>query len=461
MPYAPWSQVGPCIHTLKILRNLFLSLTILCFSFGAQAATLNEMLVDAYYKNASLKAERAALKAVDENISQAFSAWLPSIVGSYDKAKEWETVSGNTSTQHPETRALTLTQPVFEGGRKWAAYDQAEYQILSARESLRRVEQEVLLAAVAAYLGVVEAREVLEISKHNEKVLDEHYNATKKRFELGDATLTDTAQSEARLAQALAERLQAEGDLEIANAEFERVFWVPVPDTLDMPTEHPETTESLTEAIDLAMDSNPTALESLYSLRAAEENISVEKSALFPTLNLQGSMQERSGLGSNAFVNEIDTDSIGFQVSVPLYQSGAEYSRIRQARKNATSAEYDYERARNLVVSDTSKAWQSVLTANASIKATEANIKAAKVALDGVIEERSAGKRTVLDVLDAEQELFNANVAHVNAKSSLVLSHYELMSAIGRLNAQSLGLDVVAYDPTQHYEKIKYKFIGF
>ncbi len=446
----------------KLICTTAIVLPVLCSVQSAYAISLEEALIHAYNFNPSLKAERAAHEATNEQLPQAYSGFLPTVSASYSKEKDKEKlVARPTSTTHPTSKSISITQPVFDGFDSWYQIKQAKNNILVADSQLRKVEQAILTDAVIAYIDVVRTHEIVNLSRNNENVLSEQLKATKDRFELGETTRTDVSQSEARLSRAQSDRIKAEGDYIQAKAEYKRVFGIEADDTMAMPSNLPRIPNNFEDVLARTLANNPDVYLAKYKKESLKNSVRRAKSSLLPSVSIVGSMSRQTGLSSTRVSTDIDNDTVALNVSIPLYQAGAEYSAIRQAKNNERSAQYLYSEARDQAISKATTAWQQVVTTRANTRANISNVKSAKLALEGVRQEQEVGARTTLDVLDAEQELFIAQLNLVTAVRNSVLAVYNVKSAMGELTAGSLELDVALYNPNKHLNDIKYKFIGF
>lgn len=419
-----------------------------------------EALAHAYDTNPTLMAQREALKAVDENMAQAVSGFRPDLSVGYSRGRARNRTAGDWNMRNPDGKELVAVQPVFNGGESWASYKSAKERVKAGRAQLLDVEQQVLFSAVDAYSNVVEKQSVLKLSQNNVDVLARQRDAVQARFDAGTLTRTDVAQAEARLSQAQADERQALGDMAAAQAGFKRMIGFESPsDELLMPPVPPGLPQSLQETVELAKTANPSLEAARFLEKAAASDVNVRASALLPDVDITGAMSrsnETSTLGSR-----FDQDSLTLNVNIPLYQSGAEWSRIRQAKNIAKQAEYTTMDTHNSVVEMATRAWEDYNTAKAVIISTEEAIKAAEIALEGVKQENEFGVRTVLDVLDAEQELFSIRVNYVRAQRHEKLQAYRLLAAAGKLTPEILALHVNAYDSKEHYDTVKYQLLGF
>ncbi len=425
----------------------------------AHAEDLKAALAKAYMSNPTLLAARAGLRATDESLPQALSGWRPTISVDGSVGKEWnnDLTPANFDQEHePKIGEVKVTQPLFSGFGTMRARDAAEQSILAGRARLLDTEQQVLLAAVTAYMQVRRDRAILELNKSNERLIAEQLDATQKRFDVGEVTRTDIAQAEARLQGAIASRVGAEGNLATSTATYKQVIGdnpgdLSIPDvSLDLP-------KSLEEATILSLNSLDISA-ARFDERAAEHQIGVATAEMLPQVSVTGSWQYSDEAGS-----EIDRSSAGIvalQVEIPLYQAGAPDSKVREAKQRRQQAFATINEVTRSAEQRAQESWQATTTAEAQIKSFTEQVRATDIALTGVQQEQVVGQRTVLDVLNAEVEALQAKVNLAVAESDLVIAKYRMAAAIGQLTAASLGLDVSLYDPTANYQKVRDKFIG-
>lgn len=418
-------------------------------------------LVTTYNTNPRIKAERQRQEATDESVAQAVSGFRPNLTGSYNRGRQRTSFDGaDWSSSTSEDKGLTISQPLFRGFGTIAGYRSAVQRVMAGAYQLYAVEQQVLLEAIAAYMNVVANVSILDLARNNRDVLHKQLDASLERFNVGEVTRTDVAQSEARLSQAKTQVISSEGRLISSIAEYERVVGHKPEGQLVTPDNIPELPATLKEALAQARAANPELLSAVHAAKSSDHDVSVRKSVILPTVSLVGSMNRQEGagvLGSSQF----DQDSLTLQVSVPLYQSGAEYSRVREAKSVARQRKEESIDAGLAVDEAVTKAWEQLETAINTIRTREDQIKAAEIALEGVKQEQEYGARTILDVLDAEQELFNARTNLVTAQRDRVVASYNLLLNLGRLTPKNLELPVKEYDPSEHYDDIKWLPFGY
>src|SRR5262245_42370880 len=423
--------------------------------------TLEGALVLAYQNNPTLNAQRASVRATDEGVPQALAGYRPRVtfngtVGSLytDVLTKSTTLNPDytqlSGTVAPRNYGLTATQTLFNGFQTPNRTRQAESQVQAARETLRVTEQFTLLNAATAYMNLLRDSAILDLQRRNVEVLQEQLRQTRDRFNVGEVTRTDVAQSESRLAAGRSQVLSAEATYKASVATYRQVIGVQ-PGRLapGSPVDRFSPTTQVA-SIGVGTATHPAVTSAQYGVDAALLQVKVAEGALYPTLALQGNVQqgyETSLLGLRTF----NASLIG-QLTVPIYPGGAEDSLIRQAKETLGQRRLDLDTARDQVRQSIVQAWGQLEAAKANIEATQAQVQAAEIALNGVREEARVGQRTTLDVLNAQQELVNARVALVSAQRDRVVA--SLLSAVGRLSPQVLGLRVPVYDANVHYQQV-------
>ena len=431
----------------------------------AAAQTLEQALAQAYATNPRLLAERAALRATDEGVPTALSGWRPTVeitsgVGRRYLNNKPENARSSSSTTLPYNAGLILSQPLYRGGATVAETQAAEALVLAGRANLLDVEQQILLDVVTAYMNVVRDASVVELNINNEQVLERQLQAARDRFEVGEVTRTDVSQAEARLSDAQALRVEAEGNLEISRANFQRAVGT-LPEGLESPdlSGMVSLPESSVLALSVAEQRNPAVLRAGFLERSALHDISAAGARLLPRVSLDGTL--RRSMEPSSFFERSDEAQLSANVTVPLYQSGSEYARVRELRQTAVQRRRELDDARRAVREAIEQSWERLVTTRARIRAFVSSVTANEIALDGVQQEAAVGARTVLDVLDAEQELFSARVNLVRAQSDEVIDSFTLLQVMGNMTASDLALPVQPYDPVTHYDEVRNKWIGF
>ena len=432
----------------------------------AAALTIEEALAQAYRNSPQLAAERARVRGRDEQIGQALANWRPRVVveGSAGVAQRRfnQTLGAargdrETDTSHPYQAGLTVTQSLYRGGRNDAQTRRVEEEILSDRARLSSVEQDVLLAALVAYVDVVRDRAVVELNANNQRVLKRQLEATTDRFRVGEVTRTDVALARSRLSRANADLIRARGTLTDSRANFANIVGVPAEGLEDVePLAALPATED--DAVAQARSDSFAVVRARHGERAARQRVLEIEGELRPTVSVSGQIARALDLSDSN--TETDRMELTGRVSVPLYQSGAVSSRIRAAKHTVVQRRNEFLLAVRGAVTTATKRWEDYKTAEAGIAAFSEAVRAARIALEGVEQEALVGSRTVLDVLDAEQELLDARVSLVRARRDLVVATYALRSAVAELTAEGLELEVELYDPRENYRKTRQRWYG-
>jgi outer membrane protein len=435
----------------------------------ASADTLNGSLILAYQNNPTLNAQRASVRATDEGVPQALSGYRPRVnvngsIGSQyidttsrssTLAATYTQLSGNMT---PNNYGITATQTLFNGFQTSNRTRQAESQVQAARETLRVSEQSVLLSAVTAYMNLLRDAAILDLQRRNVEVLQEQLRQTRDRFNVGEVTRTDVAQSESRLAAGRSQVLNAEAVYKASVATYRQVIGVEPGRLAPGSPVDRFSPRTLPAATGLATATHPAVTSAQYSVDAALLQVKVAEGALYPTLALQGNVQQ-SNEASLLALKTFSASAVA-QLVVPIYQGGAEYSLIRQAKETLGQRRLDLDTSRDQVRQGVVQAWGQLEAAKANIDATQAQVQAAEIALNGVREEARVGQRTTLDVLNAQQELVNARVSLVSAQRDRVVASYTLLAAVGGLSPQVLGLRVPVYDANVHYQQVRDVWAG-
>lgn len=428
----------------------------------AHAMTLQEALALTYETNPGLLAARAQLRAADENVSQANAAWRPTVTSSLsagftDTNTKRQNVTTTDSSGYPRTGRLSVTQPLYTGGANAATIAGAEADVQAERASLFNSEQDVLLDGVVAYVNVLREQATLDLQINNLTRLQKQLEATRDRFRVGEVTRTDVAQAEARVSRARSDRTQAEGNLITARVVFERVVGQ-VPDSVTPPGFPQGLPSAREEAVEVAVRENFTLVQAKFAELSARHAIEQAEARLMPNVDLVGQAQRTYDSGGEDGESTVLAAEV--QVSIPIYQQGAEYSAIRQAKESANRSRLLVDNTRREVVDSAASAFEAYQTALARIESLKAEVKSSEIALEGVQQEATVGARTVLDVLDAEQELLDGQVSLVQAERDATVASYQLLQALGRLTAQDLGLPVQIYDYDSHYVDVSGKLWG-
>ncbi|MEJ8561586.1 TolC family outer membrane protein [Yoonia sp. GPGPB17] len=412
-----------------------------------KADTLADALSAAYNNSGLLEQNRALLRAADEGVAQSVAATLPVINWSIsaDRTRAASPVTGAMTTTDSALARVTGDLTLYDFGVNRLGIDAQKEVVLGTRQALRGVEQDVLLRAVQAYMNVRSAGEFVQLRQNNVRLIIQEFRAAQDRFEVGEVTRTDVALAEARLAGARSELAGAQGDLAQAIEEYlVAVGRAPGGPRAVSPA---PVSRSIDDAKAFAVRNHPAILEAQHSVSAAEINIMRAEAATRPRVSLNGFVSTDNDSNESA--------QIGVSIGGPIYQGGLILSQFRQVQANRDSARSALHLTTIAIEQQVGNAFASLQVAQASRQASEQQIRAARVAFEGVREEATLGSRTTLDVLNAEQELLDAETNRIAAQSSEVIASYSLLAAMGLLTADHLNLPVQQYDPAEYYNLVK------
>jgi len=446
-----------------------------CASPG-RAETMSSALARAYAGNPDMNQQRAGVRATDENLPRATSAWRPTAnanaqFGYSDFAASATGAPLNRQIGRivqsiataPGTLGLTVTQNLFNANRTLNGVRQAESNIFGARETLRDTEQNVLLGGATAYMNVLRDTAILDLRKNNIIVLQEQLRQTVDRFTVGAVTRTDVAQAESSLASGRSGYFAAEAILKTSIADYRQVIGVE-PTRL----EPARTIESLLPhvlgvAVQLALAEHPEVQAALHAVDAAALQVKLVEGELYPTVNVVGNVQQYyNNVDNNRAIpgEHLFNAAIVGQLTIPIYEGGEVYALVRQAKETLGQARLQADLQRDSVRAAVVSSWGQLDTARAVIQSSKAAVKSNEIALDSIRQEAEVGQRTTFDILFQQQQLLNARVVLVSAQRDRVIASYAVMAAIGRLSAANLNLAVTEYDPTVHFDQVKDKWIG-
>jgi outer membrane protein len=428
----------------------------------ARADTIEAALLRSYRNNPQLNAQRASVRSTDETVPIALSGYRPKVALTASGGVQYtDTLSkgtDNSGPQAPNAVGATATQTLFNGNQTANKTRAAESQVLGAREGLRLLEQSVLLAAATIYMDYLRDAAILEVQRSNTRVLEETLRQTRDRYKVGLVTPTDVAQAEAQLAAAQSQQLTAESNLTTTRANFRRIVGNEPEQLASASPVDRYLPETLPGAIALSLKENPNVTAAMFGIDVNFLNVKVNEGALFPTVTLLASVQKASQQ-TIASPRQFAAAAIA-QVTVPIYQGGAEYSLIRQSKETLEQQRLGLEQVRDQARADLVTAWGQLLAGKSQIASSEAQVSASEIALNGVRKEATVGQRTTLDVLNAQQALVNARVALVTAQHDRVVASYAVLNVVGRLSPQVLHLAGAAYDPSVHYHQVRDNWFG-
>ena len=454
---------------LRILKRCACAAILLVVVGRADADTLEQALVAAYQSNPQLLAERAQLRATDEDVPQALSNWRPTVEitgqqgvlhqsSKQDCGKAPDGVLGrdcsfsalNTmSNLWPQSYGLTVTQPLYRGGQTEAATRQAIDKVRAERANLVAVEQNVFMSVVTDYMNVLQAQSLMQVTVDYEHQLHDDVVNTQHRFRAQELTITDVSQAEAYYAQALTSRRSAEIQLQTARTAYQRDVGM-LPGQLTAPDRLPTLPSQDQLEPDVERD-NPSIIQAQYVERAAERNVRAVKGQSLPTLSLQGSVtraketQLQSGLQRDEFEALVN-------LTVPLYQAGSVTANVHQAEETVEFQRNQLDDARRVAIQTAQQAWQQMRGDQDLIVTLNEQVSANLAAVEGIRHEAIVGDRTVFDLLIQEQGLYQAQVSLIQAHHDAIIAQFTVAQAVGALTAQALNLAVDYYDPMAHFQ---------
>jgi outer membrane protein len=449
---------------------LIVSAVLADMTWGPAAAdSLEDALVLAYRNNPQLNSQRAATRATDENVGIALSNDRPKIAATATGGEQYMDTLTRSGLPNAIRQAgaiatasygLNATQTLFNGFQNATKTRQAESQVIAARETLRNTEQAVLLSAATAYMNLLRDAAILDLQRSNVSVLETTLRQTRQRYQVGEVTRTDLAQAESSLAAGRSALHAAESNYLTSRAAYVQVIGVEPGKLASATPVDRFSPPNLPGALDRGAAANPAITTAMLNVDIAVEQVKIAESALYPTVSLNGNFQK--SYGSQAALTTLETlsGSVLGQVSVPIYQGGAEYATIRQAKETLGQRRLDLDTARLAVQQNVAQSWGQLEAAKAQIDATTAQVTSAAIALDGVREEARVGQRTTLDVLNAQQALVSARTALVTAQHDRIVASYSVLAAVGSLSPQILGLRIETYDPAVHYHQVRDAWVG-
>jgi outer membrane protein len=461
------------MHGVKVVTGAAAAVLLMAYAglAPALADTIDAALVRAYQNNPQLNAQRASVRATDENVPQALSGYRPRVALTASAGYQYlDTLitSGGSPTaivrtdthgaNAPRSAGLTVTQTLFNGQQTANRTRAAESQVSGSREALRFLESSVLFSAATIYMDYLRDAAIVEVQRSNTRVLEQTLKQTRDRFNVGEVTRTDVAQSEAQLAAGKTQQLTAESNLTTTRSNFRRIIGNdPVALAPGSPVDRylPGT---LSGAVDLSLVENPNVTAAMFGIDVNYLQVKVNEGALLPTVTLQASVQQ--SYEQTLQISRSFGASAIAQLSVPVYQGGAEYSLIRQSKETLAQQRLVLEQTRDQTRANVVTAWGQLVAGKAQVASAQSQVTASEIALNGVREEAKAGQRTTLDVLNAQQALVNARVALVTAQHDRVVASYSVLNNVGRLSPQVLKLATTVYDPSVHYQQVRDSWYG-
>jgi outer membrane protein len=437
---------------------------------SATAETISGALAKAYQLNSTLNSARARVRVTDEDVAIAKSGYRPTVTGSaaidYSRSRNRfdSPARENVSTDlRTGSFGVEIQQTLFDGFQTRNNVAAAEAQVRAQQQSLRNDEQDTLFNAASAYMDVIRARQIAVLRERNLEFLVEQERAARSRFDVGEGTRTDVAQAEASRSAAVAQLSAARAEAQSSAAIYRQLIGEE-PNSLRSPSPLAKLLpKSLDQAQAFAAEQHPAILATEHAVDAAAFTVKSTEGALLPQVTVSAGV-------SQDYTNRSPDDSLqngnatsagaGLQLTVPIYQGGRTSAQIRQSKESLGQARIQVDVSRDNVRAAVASAWAQYIAARENISAIKETVAAARLALEGVIEERNVGQRTTLDVLDSQSDLIDAQIALVEAERNVVVASYAILSAIGHLSAGYLGLQVAEYKPQEHYKAVKDKWFG-
>lgn len=433
-----------------------------------RADTLREALFRAYQTNPTISGQRAAQRAIDENVPIARANGLPSVTTSGGFTNNLFT-SGNSFVSPARNLSTTaaLSVPLYSGGAVRNGVAAAETRVEAGRAQLRGTEADLFTAVVGAYLNVIRDEAIVGLNQQNVRVLEVNLRASRDRFQVGDLTRTDVAQSEARLSLARAQLQSAEANLISSREDYIRVVGTP-PGVLEEPPPLPNLPETVETAVTKALADNPLLLAATRQRDASRLDVRVARAQRLPQVSVVTSGSYTNYLGSlgsgtTTRVGQGGTSAGGgLQLNLPIFQGGRPGALVRQAEARQSQAIEAVTETERGVVAQTRSSFAVYRSSNQVIQSSEQAVSANRLSLEGVRAENSVGTRTILDILNAEQELLNSQVTLVSARRDAYVAGFNLLAAMGDAEARDLGLDGgPLYDPEANYNRVRRKINDF
>jgi outer membrane protein len=465
------ARIGNGTFVCLATRVVVAALLLLVADRAARSDTIEGALVQAYQGNPQLNAQRAQVRSTDETVPQALSGYRPKVAVSASAGYQYMdalSLQGSTPQQKvitelhgatpPRSAGLTVTQTLYNGNQTANRTRAAEAQVSGSREALRVLEEGVLFSAASIYMDYLRDSATVEVNKSNVRVLEQTLKQTRDRFNVGEVTRTDVAQSEAQLAAGKTQELQSESQLNTTRSNYRRIIGSEPQNLAPGSPVDRFLPRTLQQAVDISLIENPNVTAAMYGIDVNFLTVKVNEGALLPTVSLQASALQQ--YDTTTVAQRTFTAGVTTNLTVPLYQGGSEYSLIRQSKENLAQQRLTLEQTRDQTRANTVTAWGQLEAGKAQVISAQSQVTASEIALNGVREEAKAGQRTTLDVLNAQQALVNARIALVTAQHDRVVASYSVLQAVGRLQPQVLGLNTTIYDPSVHYHQVRDSWFG-
>jgi outer membrane protein len=451
---------------VSLIRKGFVAVVVasgmLSLSQPVRAESIHGALARAYQNNSSMNSARAGVRITDENVAIAKSAWRPYVgaTGSFGY-----TSTNNTSRITTGSFGVAIQQSLFDGFQTLNNVRSAEAQVRASNESLRNTEQDILFNAAAAYVDVLRDRQIATFRARNLDFLSEQVRAASSRFEVGEGTRTDVAQAQAQQASAVAQLSSARAQVLASEATYLRLVG-DKPGKLDPAGPVAKLLPAnMDSALGAALNEHPVIQATLHLVDAASFQVKSAEGSLLPQVSAQAGVTHSyrntlPGVGVGASDGSSDSATIGLNLTIPIYQGGLASAQVRKSKETLGQARIEVDVARDQVRAAVTSAWTQYVAAREVVAAGRELVSAAQLALNGVIEERNVGQRTTLDVLNAQADVITAQINVASAERDVVAASYAILSSMGHLSPQRLGLKVAVYNPREHYDAVKDKWVG-
>ena len=443
------------------------------WSYPAAAEKIEAALARAYQNNPQLNAQRATVRQTDEGVSQALSGYRPTINATASAGKQHIDLKASVPGLGPGGSSLPVS--INETFNTWSVgvnasqnlfnaqtpnrTRAAEGQVFAARETLRVIEQSVLLSAASVYMDVLRDTANLDLSRDNVRVLRRTLKVVQDRHDEGAVTATDVDQAQAQLAAGEASLHSAESTLMTTKANYRRIIGTDPHGLSPGAAVDRFSPRTLDAAVAQSLSQNPSVTAAMYGVDVAQLQVRIAEAGLYPTLALQGSAQQQY-FNANDTTSRLFNGTLQARLTVPIYQGGSEYTVIRQNKEAVGQQRLNLDQVRDQVRANVVQYWGQLEATKAQVEAAERQVKYSESALNGVRNEAQVGNRTTLDVLNALQALLNARVGLISAQRDRVVASYNLLSGVGRLSPVVLGLPTQIYDPRVHYHQVRDSWFG-
>jgi len=456
------------MHVKKLwLMSAITTLTCLA-PMHAMSETLHSALIAAYSSNPTLNAARAAQRAQNETVSQALAGRRPTVnaTGTFGGESSSNSRIGGfgEGTFSDDTlnasASLTVSQNLFNGFQVTNNIKSAESGILAGYENLRNTEQNVLQSTVMASSDVLRDREIMNLQDRNTQFSREQLRAAKAQAAVGEGTRTDVALAEANLADSLSALAAAKSTVRASEATYVQIIGKQPGALVSPPDAARFLPKTIEEALAIAYKNHPLIKAAQYNVDAGQFNVKVSEGTLLPSVTLDASYLRSFQRGTT--ISDANNGTLTANVTIPIYQGGARFSNIRQARETVSQLRIQVDEVRRQIDQAVRASWAALISARSQVESAQTNVRASQVALDGLVEERKVGEATTLDVLNAQSNLITAQVGLENARRDRIVASYSLLSSIGRFTGDRVEVakatNVVSTEV--HYKQVRDKWFG-